>query len=296
MCVEWYMIWLVLYSLFFDQVFTRYSRKSQYSFGIYLHLTSRLNTSIQKHSIACVHSQILHPPTRQRRGEKTPGQSTLKLIIIVLLLRHTADAGANHTRQLLLAHGPEQPNSPTNEEDHEDGEAGQQPEGHDDVLLLACGATPLRRLLGAVLVGAHVGCAHARVARSAVVGGVLVGVPERAGAVAGAVPRHALAGGQGREAVGQDALQRRRVIGVGVEGCVGLGLAGDGRVGVVAQQGRFLLALGVLARHRVAAVRVLAGLLLGHGEGEYGVILTNQSLDCGDEVLYDVSCGGGRIC
>lgn len=92
--------------------------------------------------------------------------------------------------------------------------------------------------------------------------------------------------------MGQDALERRRVVGSGLEGGVDFGVGGEGRVRGVGDEGCFLLALLVGLRHRVLAVGVLAGLLCGHGESEHGVVLTDQSLNRGEKVLLFVrGCG-----
>lgn len=76
----------------------------------------------------------------------------------------------------MATHGVEQTDTPADEEDHEDREGADEPERHDDVLLLAGGAAPAGGLLGAVGIRADFVLAGARVALAAQVAGILVSV------------------------------------------------------------------------------------------------------------------------
>jgi hypothetical protein len=114
---------------------------------------------------------------------------------IHLLSDRARDTSANDTRELLATHGVKQTDTPADEEHHKDGKRADEPEGHDDILLLASGAAPLGGLLGAILICANISFAGARVAFAAQVAGILVGVGQDARAVTGAVAGHGLAGG-----------------------------------------------------------------------------------------------------
>lgn len=76
----------------------------------------------------------------------------------------------------MATHGVKQTDAPADKEDHEDREGANEPEGHDDVLLLASRTAPAGGLLGAVGVCADFVLAGARVALAAQVAGVLVSV------------------------------------------------------------------------------------------------------------------------
>jgi len=96
----------------------------------------------------------------------------------------------------LATHGVEETNTPADEEDQEDGEGADEPERHDDILLLASGAAPASGLLAAVGVYADVILAGARVALATEVAGISVGVLQDARAVTSAITGHGLTGGQ----------------------------------------------------------------------------------------------------
>jgi len=124
----------------------------------------------------------------------------------------------------LATHGVKQTDTPANEEHHKDGEGADEPEGHDDVLLLASRATPLCGLLGAILVCANIGFAGARVALATQVAGILVSVGQDTRAVTSAVAGHGLAGGQRGEATRKNASERSSL----VVGLVGVSVRGQG--------------------------------------------------------------------
>ena len=97
-----------------------------------------------------------------------------------LLGPRTTDTSTNNAGKLLTAHGVKQANAPADNKGKEDGEGGDEPEGHDDVLLLACGTAPASGLLQSILGGADVGLATASVALAARFGGVLVSMQQNA--------------------------------------------------------------------------------------------------------------------
>lgn len=80
------------------------------------------------------------------------------------LPRYATNTSANDAWKLLVAHGQQHTDTPTDQRGHEDREAGEKPKGHDDVLLLAGGTTPLCCLLRSILVGDDSGGARTRVA------------------------------------------------------------------------------------------------------------------------------------
>ena len=100
----------------------------------------------------------------------------------------------------MATHGVKQTNTPADEEHHKDGEGADEPEGHDDILLLASRAAPAGGLLGSIGVCANIGFAGARVALTAQIASILVGVRQDARAVTSAVAGHGLACGQRGEA------------------------------------------------------------------------------------------------
>lgn len=61
----------------------------------------------------------------------------------------------------MAAHGVKQTNAPADSEHHEDGERADEPERHDDVLLLASRAAPVGGFLGAIGVCADLSFAGA---------------------------------------------------------------------------------------------------------------------------------------
>lgn len=124
----------------------------------------------------------------------------------------------------MATHGVEQTDTPADKEDHEDREGADEPERHDDVLLLTGGTTPACGLLGAVGVCADFVLAGARVALAAQVAGVLVSVRQDTRTVASAVAGHRLAGGQGGEAARKDTSERSGL----VVGLVGRGFRDQG--------------------------------------------------------------------
>lgn len=129
-----------------------------------------------------------------------------------LLSNRAGNTSTNDTGELLATHGVEQTNTPADDEDHEDREGADEPEGHDDVLLLAGGAAPAGGLLGAVRVCADFGLTSAGVALAAQVAGVLVGVRQDTRAVASAVAGHGLTGGQGGEAARKNTSERSGLV------------------------------------------------------------------------------------
>jgi hypothetical protein len=112
-----------------------------------------------------------------------------------LLSDRARNTSTDDTGKLLATHGVKQTDTPADEEHHKDGERANEPEGHDDVLLLASRTAPLCGLLGAILVCANIGFAGARVALATQVAGILVSVRQDTRAVTSAVAGHGLAGG-----------------------------------------------------------------------------------------------------
>lgn len=142
----------------------------------------------------------------------------------------------------------------------------------------------------AVLVGDDGRGAAARIARR-FGARVAVRVLESARAVAGAVACEGLAGRQGGEALRQDAAEGERVVTYAWGGRWLQLWGGDG--GGPCDQGRFLvLALvegGVLEVGGVFTECVLGGCVVGDGQGEDGVVLSEERVDDELEVLW--GCG-----
>lgn len=127
---------------------------------------------------------------------------------VLLFWSWPCNASSNHARQVLLAHGIQQPNRPCHHADQHDREAANQPELGADVYLLAGRSGPLGRLRPSITDLAHVGHAAARKALYFAI--ILHGIRvlERARSVAAAVVRRALACRDGAVAGGQDAPRR----------------------------------------------------------------------------------------
>lgn len=180
----------------------------------------------------------------------------------------------------MATHGVKETNTPADGEHHEDGEGADEPERHDDILLLASGTAPAGGLLGAIGVCADVGFAGARVALATQVAGVLIGVGQDARAVTSAVAGHGLASGQRGEASRENASEGSGL----VVGLVGGGVRGQGSLEVrsglcgFSDQGSLLDVALLMGETVVGAECVLCG-GLGGGEDEYGVVLADQSLD-----------------
>jgi hypothetical protein len=195
----------------------------------------------------------------------------------------------------LATHGVKETNTPADSKHHEDGKGADEPERHDDILLLTSGAAPAGGLLGAIGVCADVGFAGARVALAAQVAGVLVGVGQDARAVTGAVAGHGLTGGQRGEAPRENASKGSSV----VVGLVGGGVRGQGSLEVrsglcgFSDQGSLLDVALLMGETIVGAECILCGGLWG-GEDEHGVVLADQSLDSVVKflsLLARVTCG-----
>lgn len=179
-----------------------------------------------------------------------------------LLPRGPTDAGADDTRQLLATNRVHHADDSRDEERKHDTSSNEQPEGNRDVLLLTRGAGPVG-YLAALALAYDGGLASAAVA--VLLRLVLSLVQQLALAVAGAVLRDLLAGGERVEEGRQDAadgavglLVRGEdgevlevwVVGLGVGGCRGLGGEGEERFGVLAVAARL-----EGGGHLVAAVR-----------------------------------------
>jgi len=78
-----------------------------------------------------------------------------------LLSDRARDTSTDDAGKLLATHGVEQTNTPADGEHHEDRERADEPERHDDILLLASRAAPVGGLLGAIGVRADLSFAGA---------------------------------------------------------------------------------------------------------------------------------------
>ena len=137
----------------------------------------------------------------------------------LLPLDGTADTGTDDAGQLLATHRHDASDGEAHQEDHTNGEQSNEPECHADILLLARGTTPDSGLDLAVTPILLSGGALAAVAVSVVsLGGVTVVELLAALAVSSAVAGGLLALLLRGEAGGQNAAQRRALVGLGEGG------------------------------------------------------------------------------
>jgi hypothetical protein len=145
-----------------------------------------------------------------------------------LLSDRARNTSTDNAGKLLATHGVKQTDTPADSEHHKDGEGANEPERHNDILLLASRAAPLGGLYGAIIVFTDIGFAGARVALAAQVAGILVCVGQDARTVTSAVAGHGLAGGQRGEAARENASERSSL----VVGLVGVSVRGQGSLEV----------------------------------------------------------------
>lgn len=108
--------------------------------------------------------------------------------------------------------------------------------------------------------------------------------------MAGAVAGQGLACGQRGEALREDALEGGRVAGIlcggGEDGITGVGRGGIGDQGLLGAELALVVLVGMLGRgHAVCAKGVLGGGVVGDGQSEDGVVLSQEGVEVVGEVL-----------